>query len=73
MPTFESPGRTALIGVGISEDQPLFCEAIDVGRLVAHHAFRKGADVGDTDVVTPDDDDIRLLVRSVCAGGHENP
>ena len=37
------------------------------GRLVAHQAVAVGADVGDADVVAPDDEDVRLASgRSGC-------
>jgi hypothetical protein len=39
---------------------PLAGDAVDVGRLVAHHAVREGADIGLADVVAPDDQDVRL-------------
>ncbi len=34
-----------------------------LGRLKAHQAKRIGADVALSDVVTPDDDDVRLVRR----------
>ena len=39
---------------------PSLRDAIDVRRLVAHQPVAVGADVGDADVVAPDDEDVRL-------------
>ena len=39
---------------------PSLGDAVDVGRLVAHHAVVVGADVELADVVAPDDEDVRL-------------
>jgi hypothetical protein len=41
----------------------LLGEAVDVRRLVAHHAHVVGADVELADVVSPDYEDVGLLVR----------
>ena len=59
-------GRAALLGIVVGEHHAFLRDAVDVGRLVAHQAVRIGADVGLPDVVTPDDDDVRLgcLCRS---------
>ena len=57
--------RAALLRVGIGEERALRRDAIDVRRLVAHHAEAVGADVVDADVVAPDDEDVRLLCRGV--------
>ena len=44
---------------------PSLRDAIDVGRAIAHHAAAVVADVPDTDVVAPEDEDVRFL-----RGGH---
>ena len=54
-------GGATLLGVEVGEQRAFLREAIDVGRLVAHHAEVVGADVVDADVVAPDDEDVRLL------------
>ena len=53
-------GRAALLRVGVGEQRPFLRHAIDVGRLVAHHAEVVGADVVSADVVAPDDEDVGL-------------
>ena len=55
------PGGAALLAVPVGEQRTLGGDAVDVGRLVAHHAVVVGADVELADVVAPDDDDVRLL------------
>ena len=45
---------------------PSLRDAVDVGRFVAHQAVAVGADIGDADVVAPDDEDVRLLC--LCEG-----
>jgi len=64
-------GGAALLGVVVREHHALACEAVDVGRLVAHHTMRVRADVRLTDVVAPDDDDVwlgGLRMRETCPG-----
>ena len=57
------PGRAALFGVVIGEEDALTRDAVDAGRLKAHLAFGVGADVALADVVAPDDDDVRRPAR----------
>ena len=54
-------GRAALLAVPVGEDGAFFGDAVNVGRLVAHHAHVVGADVELADVVTPDDQDVGLV------------
>ncbi len=62
-----SPGRTTLLGIVIREHHAFLGDAVDVGRLVTHHAVRVGADVRLPDVIAPDDDDVGFLgVSAVC-------
>jgi hypothetical protein len=56
-------GGAALLAVPVGEDRAFLADAVDVGRLVAHHAHVVGADVELADVVAPDDQDVRLLGR----------
>ena len=53
-------GGATLLTVVVGEQHALMGDPVDVGRLVAHHPLRVGADIGQADVVTPDDDDVRL-------------
>ena len=58
-----APRGAGLLTVVVREKHALVGNPVDVRRPVAHHAFGVGADVGLADVVTPDDQDVRLLVR----------
>ena len=54
--------RAALLGIGVGEQHALFGYTVDVGRPVAHHALTVGADVGDADVISPDDQYVGFFV-----------
>jgi hypothetical protein len=54
-----APGGAALLAVGVGEPHALVGDAVDVGRPVAHQPVAVAAQVGDADVVTPDDQDVR--------------
>jgi hypothetical protein len=41
-------------------DWPLLSDAVDIGSAVAHQSVAVAAQVGNADIVAPDDDDIRL-------------
>ena len=56
------PGGATLLGVGVREHRPFAGDPIDVRRLVPHDPMVVGTDVVDADVVTPDDEDVRLLL-----------
>ena len=60
--------RAALLRVVIGEGDAFFGDAIDVRRLVAHHAAAVVADVPGADVVAPDDEDVGFLVRRLNGG-----
>ena len=62
-------GGAALLAVVVGEEDTLVGDAVDVGRLVAHHAAVVVADVLGADVVTPDDQDVGLLVVWAWAAG----
>lgn len=57
--------RTALLGVVVREADTLFSNAVDVWRLVAHHAAIVVADVPSADIVTPNDEDVGLLIGRI--------
>ena len=59
-------GGAALLAVPVGEQRAFLGDAVDVGRLVAHHALVVGADVPVADVVAPDDEDVGLLGRGLC-------
>src|SRR5262245_23624077 len=55
-----APGGAALFAVRVCEHHALARHAVDVRRPVSHDAERVGADVGLTDVVAPNHNDVRL-------------
>jgi hypothetical protein len=67
-------GCAALLPVPVSKDRAFFGEAVNVRRLVAHHAHVVGADIELADVVSPDDEDVGLLGLRICklSGGKES-
>src|SRR5439155_20751871 len=54
-------GRAALLGIIIGEGHAFFGDSVDVGRAIAHHAPAEVADVPDSDVIAPKDEDIWFL------------
>ena len=56
------PGGAALLAVGVGETHPLVGDPVDVGCSVTHQAVAVTAQVGDADVVAPDDQDVRFAV-----------
>ncbi len=54
-------GGAALLAVPVGEQRAFAGDAVDVGRLVAHHAAIVGADVELADVVAPENEDVRFL------------
>src|SRR3972149_4681769 len=50
--------RAALLGVVVGEAHAFLGNAINVGRLVAHHASAVVADVPSADVIAPDNENI---------------
>src|ERR1700684_3514916 len=51
-------GGARLFPVIMQELDALAADAVDIRGLVAHQTVRIGADIGDADVVAPDDEDI---------------
>ena len=58
-------GGAGWMRVMIAEHSPFLGNAIDVGCAVAHDTTTVNAQVGEADIVTPDDDDIGLLLLSL--------
>src|SRR5271167_5207060 len=54
-------GCAALLAIPVGEGCSFLRDAIDVGRLIAHHASTVMADVPIADVVAPDDEDVRFV------------
>ena len=46
-------------------------DAIDIGRLVAHHAAVVGTGIEPANVIAPDDEDVRLVLGVCCAQSEE--
>jgi hypothetical protein len=61
MPGIPASGA-ALLAVGIGEKHSLVGNPVDVGREVAHQSAAVATQVGDADIVAPDDEDVRFLV-----------
>src|SRR6185369_347743 len=57
-------GGATLLAVPVGEDRSFLADAVDVGRLVAHHAHVVGANVELADVVAPDDKNVRFGLGS---------
>ena len=55
-------GGAALLAVRVGEAHPLVGDAVDVGGAIAHQPVAVAAQVGDADVVAPDDEDVRFSV-----------
>ena len=55
--------RAGLLAVVVGELHTLVGDAIDVGRAVPHQPVAVTAQVGDADVVSPEDEDVGLSVR----------
>jgi hypothetical protein len=64
--------RAALFAVRVGEDHALVGDAVDVGGLVAHHAHVVGADVELADVVAPDDENVRPVLRGRGCGEQQS-
>src|SRR5262245_17737887 len=62
-------GSATLLGIGVSEERTLLSDAINIRRLVAHHAVIVDAYVAPADVIPPNDEDVRLARRSLGRGG----
>ena len=68
----ERPAVHDLLAVILEETNAFLADAVDVRRFVAHQAVAVGADVGDADVVAPDDEDVGLLSLRECGPRHDN-
>src|SRR5271155_1447872 len=71
-----APGGATLFAVVMEKAQPFFRQAINVRRFVTHHAIAIRADVGNANVVAPEDEDVRFLARGLRghrgSRGHED-
>ena len=55
-------GRAGLLAIPVGEQRAFLRESVNVGRLVAHHATMITTRVIPPDVITPEDEDVGLLV-----------
>jgi hypothetical protein len=55
------PGGARRMRLVIRDHRSFFRKAIDVRRAIPHHTAVVDAEVGEADVISPDDEDIRLL------------
>ena len=62
------PCRAALLPVVVGEPHPLGSDTVDVRRSIAHQPVAVAAQVADSDVVTPHDQDVRPV-----AIAHQGP
>ncbi len=60
-----APRRATRFSIVVSEKHAFFGEHVEVGRPASHHATVVSTDVPDADVVTHDDDDVRLFGLSL--------
>ncbi len=60
-------GGATLLAIPVGEQRAFAGDAVNVGCLVSHHAAVVGAGVHPADVITPDDEDIRLVLSLRCA------
>jgi hypothetical protein len=63
-----------LLAVRVGEAHSFVRQAVDIRRAIAHEAIAVAAQVRDADVVTPDDENVRLCRAGIsggaaCAGG----
>ena len=58
-----APRRAALVAVVVGKAHALFGNAVDIRRAIAHDPVAVGADIGNADIVAPDDQNIGLICR----------
>src|SRR5215813_7071494 len=56
-----SSGGATLLSVGVGKQHAFFCEAVDVGCSIPHHAVTVATEILNSDVVSPNHEDVRLL------------
>src|SRR5215813_1176617 len=55
-----------LLTVSVGKKRAFLCETVDVGRTVSHYAEVVATKIRPTDVVAPDDQDVRFLLLLLC-------
>jgi hypothetical protein len=63
-------GGAALLAVPVGKDRSFGGNTVDVRRLVAHHSHVVGGDIELADVVSPDHQDVRFVLRRRGTGKH---
>src|SRR5262252_8338631 len=61
-----APRGTGLLTVSVGKKRAFLCETVDVGGTVSHHAEVVTTKIRPTDVVAPDDQDVRFLLLLLC-------
>jgi hypothetical protein len=63
-----APCGAALLSIVVSKDRTFIGYAINIGRLITHLTHAIATDIPDSNIITPDDEDIRLVssVRGGC-------
>src|SRR5215467_15046651 len=51
-------GGAALLAIAVGETHAFLGNAVDIGRAVAHQPVAVAAEVGNTDIIAPNDDDV---------------
>src|SRR5262245_38255588 len=59
-------GSARLLAVVVGKGDAFLPEPVDIRRLVAHHASAVKADVPESNVVAPNDEDVGLLTLCLC-------
>ena len=55
-----------LLAVGVGKHHSLFREPIDIGCLITHQTVRITTQIRYADVVTPDHENVRLILFLLC-------
>src|SRR4051794_37698224 len=55
----------ALLRIIVGKGDAFFGDAVDVGRAIAHRSAAEMTDIPDTNVISPQDENVRLLGRHV--------
>src|ERR1700678_1128412 len=56
-------GGAALLRIVVGKQSAFIRDAIDVGRTIAHHSITKATNVPNTDIIAPQNEDVRFLAR----------
>ena len=57
---------TGLFAIRVCKHHAFFCNTVNVGCLVTHQSVRITTEIGYSNVITPDDKNIRLFLFRLC-------